>query len=292
MMSRWGTAIISKLLFKWRHSLLLLCAAAGLSSCSGYLFYPAKQIYATPDLFNFSYRDVFIDISDGPTLHGWWVESEHDAQGVVYYLHGNGGNISTNLKEIAWLSKRGYHVFMLDYRGYGLSSGAPSVAGLIEDVQVGWHWILTQPASQGKPLYVFGQSLGATIGGYAMASIRAGKSPSAIVLDSGFANYSTIAREAAASSFISWPFQLPVGWSMPDGYDLDSVMVKLSETPLFIMHSRDDKVVPFEHAEKLLEAAQGRATFYPYGGYHIGALRLIKHREAVVEFFDSHRQLR
>ena len=84
-------------------------------------------------------------------------------------------------------------------------------------------------------------------------------------------------------------FQLPVSWGMPDGYDLIDSIPSLARYPLLIMHSSDDTLVPFSHAEALAAASVGRATVYPYRGYHVSALQLIEHRERVLNFLEQHR---
>lgn len=242
----------------------------------------------TPDFVGLPYRDVAIQSESDIQLHGWWLEAELPARGVVYFLHGNGGNISTNLNDVFWLAKRGYHVFMLDYRGYGFSTGAASVAGLVADVQAGWHWLIEQQVISGLPVYVIGQSLGASVAGSALAALESSVTPHAIVLDSGFASYASIARDAAARSWITWPLQWPVAWSMPDGYDLQDAVAVLARRPLLIMHSRDDRVVPFKNAKQLLLASGGRAKLYAYQGSHVGALMLEKHRLKLLDYFAEH----
>ena len=56
----------------------------------------------------------------------------------MLFLHGNGGNISTRLDSINIFHKLGLSVFILDYRGYGNSSGSPSENGTYIDAETAW----------------------------------------------------------------------------------------------------------------------------------------------------------
>ena len=62
-------------------------------------------------------------------MHGWFLPARGPACATILFLHGNAENISTHIGSVFWLPARGFNVFMPDYRGYGASEGAPSLAG-------------------------------------------------------------------------------------------------------------------------------------------------------------------
>ena len=62
----------------------------------------------------------------------WQLEPEWPIADVVYF-HGNGGNLSIWLPVFATLHASGLRVLAVDYRGYGLSTGRPSEAGVYRD---------------------------------------------------------------------------------------------------------------------------------------------------------------
>jgi pimeloyl-ACP methyl ester carboxylesterase len=81
----------------------------------------------------------------GQSLHAWWVAAAAWDAKVVLYLHGNDGNVSTNMGEIAPLRELGYAVFMPDYRGYGDSEGSlPSEKTVYEDAEAAWIYLVDQ----------------------------------------------------------------------------------------------------------------------------------------------------
>lgn len=80
-------------------------------------------------------------------------------KGVVFFLHGNSGNLQSWLTSVDFFRRVNYDLFILDYRGYGKSSGQiGSEAELHTDVRTAWNMIA--PKYTGKKLVVYGRSLG------------------------------------------------------------------------------------------------------------------------------------
>ena len=80
-------------------------------------------------------------------------------KGVVFFLHGNGGNLQTWLTSVDFYRRVNYDLFIIDYRGYGKSSGQiESEEQLHADVRTAWSTIA--PGYAGKKWVVYGRSLG------------------------------------------------------------------------------------------------------------------------------------
>jgi fermentation-respiration switch protein FrsA (DUF1100 family) len=256
-----------------------------LSGCSGLLFYPGRQLVRTPAELGLRYRDVQLQASDGTALHGWWLEARDEARGTVFFLHGNAENISTHIGSVAWLPAQGYQVLLLDYRGYGRSGGKPRIPAVFQDIEAGFAWLAEAPEVRDQPLFLLGQSLGAALGGYVVATqpeIR--ERLAGVVLDAGIARYDWIARDVAARSWLTWPLQWPIGWSMPDGCDLLDVIADISPVPLLLIHGTEDAIVPFRHGEALFAAAREPKVFLSYDGPHIGAFLEAENRHYLLDF--------
>ena len=103
---------------------------------------PGRALDATPQAIGLDYEDTFIDTADGERLHGWWVPAA-DARGALLFFHGNAGNISHRLDSIAIFNRLGLDVLIVDYRGYGQSTGNPSEAGTYRDARAAWDWPTT-----------------------------------------------------------------------------------------------------------------------------------------------------
>jgi hypothetical protein len=268
--------------------LLLPVLLLSLSGCSGLLFFPAKNWVRTPAELGIEYRDIALTASDGTQLSAWWLEAQGEAKATVIFLHGNAENISTHLGSVYWMPERGYQVLMLDYRGYGKSAGSPSLPAVFTDITATLDWMLAQPEVQGKPVYLLGQSLGASLGGY-VVSVHPEyiERLDGVVLDAGFASYGEIAREVASRHWLTWAFQYPASWSMPNDYDLVDHVASISPTPLLIIHGTEDQVVPFSQAGEIFQAAQKPKSFLRYDGPHIGTFKDLENRQLLIDFLDA-----
>src|SRR5690606_34519752 len=146
-----------------RHALLGLLLA--LSAGCGHLFYfPEPGLRGTPAQIGVPYEDVHFQSADGTRLHGWFLPARPEPgaprRGLIYFLHGNAENISTHYVAMSWLNRYGWDLFLIDYRGFGLSEGAPHIRGVNQDARAGLDWAVARARQNKLPLVVYGQSLG------------------------------------------------------------------------------------------------------------------------------------
>ena len=97
------------------------------------LFQPSSRLLATPDDAGMPYETVHLDTKDGETLHGWWIPAPDVSRGTLLFFHGNAGNISGRLESVQQFHQLGLNVLIVDYRGYGQSTGSPSEEGIYRD---------------------------------------------------------------------------------------------------------------------------------------------------------------
>ncbi|WP_019528112.1 alpha/beta hydrolase [Dasania marina] len=276
------------IIFKPRRLLCLLALSLCLAGCESLFFYPMKEHVRSPDDIDLAYTDVRINSSDGASLHGWFLPAVGPAKGTVYFLHGNAENISTHIASVYWLPQRGYQVFMLDYRGYGLSTGVPTLPAVLVDIKKGWQWLLQQPQTQQRPVYILGQSLGAAMAGYVVATEPELKqSLSAVVLDAGFASYPQMAKETAAKHWLTWPWQWVAAGLLGDEYDLEKVVAQIQPTPLLLIHGKQDAIVAAGQIQRLYELAGQPKRLLQYEGPHIATFQQPANREYVLRFFEQ-----
>ena len=262
--------------------LLTLCCATG---CSGVFFFPQKQHLQTPDQLGLEYEDIFFTSADGTRVHGWWLQAKASARGTIYFLHGNAENISTHIRNIAWLPAQGYQVFLIDYRGFGLSGGKPALPGVLQDIQAGFEYLLSRADVDEKPLYLLGQSLGASMAIYFAATDPLAKQHlNAVISDAAFPRYGEMARHVSAQSWLTWPLQYPVSWSMIGGYDPVDFVADIAPVPLLLIHSRDDRIVPHAFNDQLLQAALPPRNFFETRGPHTATFSNAQNREYLLGY--------
>lgn len=261
-----------------------------LGGCSSLLFYPSDDVAITPAKAKLEYRDVTITTADGEKLAGWWLPAKAGVpvKGTVLHLHGNGGNMAWHLGGTFWLPAQGYQVLMLDYRGYGHSTGAASLPEVYGDIDAAFAWLDKSPEVQGKPLILLGQSLGGAMGVHYLAEHPQRVTQlSAIVLDGVPASYRDVARHMLADAWLTWPLQVPLSWAVPDGDSAVRAMPRLTGAPVLFFHSIDDTIVPLDNGLSLYKAARPPKVFQLTRGRHVETFGEPTFREVMLRFLDD-----
>ena len=127
-----------------------------------FLYFPEPRHEATPAAVGLVYEEVAFQATDGTQLNGWLVPGRPDAP-VVLFCMGNAGNISHRLETLQLLHNLGVAVFILNYRGYGLSEGKASEQGTYHDVAGALEFLHKRGWPPARTV-IFGRSLGAAIG--------------------------------------------------------------------------------------------------------------------------------
>jgi fermentation-respiration switch protein FrsA (DUF1100 family) len=195
----------------------------------------------------YRFEDHVFTTADGHRLHGWWVHppagSEPDTEDgpVLLYFHGNAGNLTHRAATVATLARLGLRVFIFDYRGYGRSEGRPDEKGLYEDARAAWRVLTLEHGISPGRIVLYGKSLGGAVAVQLATEVR----PAGLVLQSTFSSVPDLAA-------FHYPFvpRALVRTRMESERKLPAV-----RCPVLIVHSRDDEIVPFAHAERLFAAA-------------------------------------
>ena len=254
------------------------------------LFYPEPGQPITPTAAGLKYSDVLITAADGTRLHGWWLPAKQGVplKGTVLHLHGNGGNLAYHLGATAWLPAQGYQVLMLDYRGYGLSQGAPGLPAVYQDIGAAFDWLQHQPQTQGQPLIVLGQSLGGAMGLHYLSGHPAQRARvKAMVLDGVPASYREVGQFALSTSWLTWPLQVPLSWLVPDADSAVYAMPGMEGVPMLIFHSLDDPVVPLSNGLRLYQAAPLPKVLQLTRGGHVQTFADPTWRQVMLRYLDD-----
>lgn len=238
---------------------------------------PGRALDATPDALHLAYEDVSIETADGEQLHGWFVPTL-DRRATVLFFHGNAGNISHRLQSLLIFNQLGLDVLMVDYRGYGQSSGEPDEAGTYLDAQAAWDYLVDQRQVAAGEIVVFGRSLGGAVGAW-LAS-QPDVEPAGVVIESSFSSGVDMGRRL-------YPV-LPVRLITRIKYPVKEYVSRL-DSPLLVIHSRDDEIIPFDMGRAIYEAATDPKSFFEMGGDHNAGFWISRERyvPALDEFLTN-----
>lgn len=270
--------------------LCLLLVLLSLAGCSALLFYPEPGEPFTPKRAKLEYRDLTLIAADGTRLHGWWLPAKEGVavKGTVLHLHGNGGNLALHLGGSWWLPEQGYQVLMIDYRGYGLSEGTPSLPEVYDDIAAAMDWLQQAPEAQGKPLVLLGQSLGGALAIHYLAQHpEQSHRFKAMVFDGVPASYRDVGRSALSSTWLTWPLQVPLSWLVPDGDSAVRSVGQLSGVPKLIYHSIDDTTVPMVNGIRLYQAAPPPRVLQLTRGGHVQTFNDPIWRKVMLRFLED-----
>ena len=214
---------------------------------------PGRSLEHTPADIGAEFRDVSIETADGVRLHGWYVPGDSDR--VLLFFHGNAGNISHRLGSIRQYRQLGLSVLIIDYRGYGQSEGRTTEQGIYQDAEAAWRYLTEANKTPANRIIVFGRSMGASAAAYLAARHR----PLALIVESSFTSVPDIARE-----YYPW---LPVRWLSRLRHSAEEFVAR-SKSPVLVIHSRDDEIVPFHHGEAIFKAAGEPKALIEIRGTH------------------------
>lgn len=220
------------------------------------LLYPEKlpQNYAFP--FGYPFEELFLKVDEKTVLNALYFEHQsHDKQGVVLYLHGNAGSLAGWGDVAGDFVGLGYDVLVVDYRGFGKSTGQLySENDLFADAQFCYNYLANKHNT--NEIVIYGRSLGTGPASYLAANNDAKQ----LILETPFYSLLEIIQQI-------FPF-------IPHSVSLRFKLVNISylekaNLPIHIFHGTADKVVPYDSGKKLAQAIhQAELTTIEGGNHH------------------------
>jgi uncharacterized protein len=215
-------------------------------------FYPRAVALPNP---------YWVTAADGSRLACYYQAVNLQAPTVVYF-HGNGEVVADYLPDFPdWITRAGCNVLLAEYRGYGMSTGQPALAGMLEDVTA----ILHSLGVADRQLVLFGRSLGSL---YAVHGVSRQPQIAGLILESGVAEISerfflrVQPHELARS-------KVDVVNELKHYFDYATKLRGFQGRTL-VLHTRHDELIDVRHAEMLYAAAPEPKTLHIFeqGGHN------------------------
>ena len=199
-------------------------------------------------------RRVFIETSDGERLAAWYLPPRDAGgpSGAVLWLHGNAETVEGLGPVLREFRPPAAALLAVDFRGYGGSSGSPTVAGVQRDAEAAFDWLAAQPEVDAARIVVYGRSIGA-----GPAAHVAGVRPAAgLILESAF----TSVRAMVRRQFPWVPSAL-----VPQAFDILAALGRVG-APILLIHGDRDEIVPPAMGRALAARAGTRAELWVIAG--------------------------
>ncbi|MHC5139905.1 MAG: alpha/beta hydrolase [Planctomycetota bacterium] len=218
------------------------------------LYQPMRAVSYTPTDVGLGFEAVSLTTSDGVTLAGWYVPAA-EAERTVLFCHGNAGNISHRLDSLKIFHELGLNCLIVDYRGYGDSTGKPTEIGTKIDILAGFQWLIEEKGMRPEEIILFGRSLGGSIA----ATIARDINPAGLVLESAFTSFDDV-----GAHYYPW---LPVRLFSRFNYNTVEA-VKQVTCSVLVIHSSDDEIIPYKFGQEIFAAANEPKQFADLKGTH------------------------
>ena len=218
-----------------------------------FIFKPEKL----PGHFVYQYDAPFREVNFAPekdvVINGLHFQAK-DAKGLILYFHGNSRSIKGWAKFARDFYRYGYDVVLVDYRGFGKSTGKRSERKMLEDMQFVYRELAKEYPED--HLLVYGRSLGS---GFA-AKVASDNDPRYLILDAPFYSFLKVAERF-----------IPI---LPHKYLLryhlrTDLWIPKVKCHTYILHGTRDWLIPISQSEKLRDLNPEKITLIRiHGGGH------------------------
>lgn len=218
-----------------------------------FIFKPEKL---KPD-FEFRYdqpfEELFFEVAPGVRINGLHFKVEKP-KGILLYFHGNSRSIKGWGKYAKDFTRYGYDVLMVDYRGFGKSTGKRTETDLLNDSQFVYDTLLAMHPEH--HILVYGRSIGS---GFA-TRLASDNTPRYLILDAPYYSFARVVKRFLPI--------LPLRWVLRYHLRTD-LWIKKVKCHTYILHGTRDRLIPIRHSEHLQKLNPRRITLIRIeGGRH------------------------
>jgi pimeloyl-ACP methyl ester carboxylesterase len=232
-------------------------------------FFPRRELLPDP---------YWVEAADGSRLACYYQVANPDAKTVIYF-HGNGEVVADYLPGFAeWITRTGCNLLLAEYRGYGMSSGTPALAGMLDDVVP----IIQSLQIPDHKVVLFGRSIGSL---YALHGVSRRPQLGGLIIESGVADLTERFFQRVAPEELGVP-EAAVVDELRKYFDYARKLGRFQGQTL-ILHARHDELLPARHAEMLYAAApeSKQLKIFDQGGHNdIFYRNQVEYMQLVEEF--------
>ncbi len=229
------------------------------SSCETVFYAPGHYTYYPPENFGYHPQAFFFPSLDGTNLSGLLFPSKIPKKRnlIILQFHGNGENMTSHYRSLAWTTKKGFELIAFDYRGYGRSEGELGHKGVIEDAVAAYNFAKKRALETDQKIILYGQSLGATILLKAIQDFKDTQIIHSVFIEGGFLSHREMANDFLSRNWFTWPFQWLAYLFVSDSYSPDRFYEYFpKDLPLTVIHGGKDAIIPIRFGKQIFSLAK------------------------------------
>lgn len=195
-----------------------------------------------PDQFHIEdFEELYLPTSDGETLHAFLIRPANKSQAkpvTIISFHGNAGNVGHRLP-IARVLSQDLHctTLMMEYRGYGLSTGNPNEKGLVIDAQTGLDYIRSRQDLKRNKIVIYGQSLGGAVSIDLVQKNKSTGDIKGLILENTFLSIAKMIPKAVPVAKYLTPF-------CHEYWRSEDTIPEITDVPILFLSGLKDEIVP------------------------------------------------
>ena len=218
-----------------------------------FIFKPEKLTADFQFKYDVPFKEINFDVELGVRINGLHFFRKNP-KGIILYFHGNSRSIKGWAKYAKDFYRYDYNVVLVDYRGFGKSTGKRSEEEMLDDMQFVYETLASEYGE--KNMIVYGRSLGS---GFA-TKVAADNNPCYLILDAPYYNFKKVVERFLPS--------LPLNYVLRYHLRTDKWMPRV-KCPVYILHGTKDWLIPIAHSEALQRINPRKITLIRiHGGGH------------------------
>jgi uncharacterized protein len=219
-----------------------------------FIFHPEKLPAGYQYKFDIPFRQIDLPVSDNKNLSiVQFTVPDSIRKGIVLYFHGNRKNINRYAPNATKFTRNGYEVWMMDYPGYGKSTGKRTEQVLYDDALIFYKMAISRVSAE--HIVIYGKSLGTGIAAQ-LASVRDCKR---LILETPYYSMDAL----ASHYFFIYPVMPMTKYAMPTCQHFEYI-----NAPIAIFHGTNDGVIPYRQAKRLVAKKSGTELITLEKGEH------------------------
>ncbi|KIA89888.1 alpha/beta hydrolase [Kaistella jeonii] len=202
---------------------------------------------------------------ENDTINAVILKSNAKPKATVFYFHGAGGNVTSYAPIITPLLKDNFQVVLIDFRGYGKSTGIPTHKNIAEDGEKIFSFVSKKEGIKDTKKIIYGASIGTQIAAHLAKTHQ--DEITGLVLEGTISSFGDIAAVYAPEykAYLENSFVSP--------YAAKEDIKSVTKIPKLFIHSKEDKDVPFAQGMVVFSNATEPKEFIEFSGEHLYGLK-------------------